>query len=777
MSAKAASLENVLVRKESFRLNLDGMNTDVLKPAARFWFGKAANKFRKDDCVTALTGVFHDHKRLEDGLRSLPEKERKILAIFKRYGGAVSGPLLLTELLTRGLVSQPTQRDQYYGWRRKDDPVESLCARLLLVSPSGGYSRYGFSYSYYRLQYPDLSAPPEVLPLVESAPPLPWKPSSPAPPPTATPRRSAAEVALDLWTTAQALAQAETWKTNRGGSLAKSVKNRLHKLFPRTDEDPLLPPDLESLYYELLGGLGAVTVEDDQGHIDLAAVERNLRNPSAVQGWHWVRAWMQARLWQDGIGVVPDRDSDVNPVRIRPGALRAARELVVWALCRVAHGTGDWLDLEAFLAELWAATGEHGIDFYWHGYSWNPEFRLARAKEGIPAGTERLRAYWLDDEGTWAANAVMGTLAHLGLVERGSRGSGRDRRFCFRLTGLGKDVFGAPERAAAEPELDPKFLTVQPNHEVLAYLDVADAAAVWPLAQMARRVSPAGGLVQTFALTRESVYQALESGLKLEAIRQFLREHSKTGLPDNVAQSLAEWGRRREALTVRTDVALGAYPAGHNSPFHASPRPRPVGEGFVLLPRTAPRTLTGCVVRDHRAFPHPAWRVNEDFGVSVLAGADSVALARLGQFADPDGKGWKITAASVRRARERGIPTAQVLGWLHDHLAGALPPIVETAVRNWSSPGSVFVGDLLMLQVPQAQACAMILSSPRFQPFLLGHVPPNWFILRPEKRAELEGLLADLGFAVGASYQLAAPPEGDTPEAAPRRPRSRRQPR
>jgi hypothetical protein len=35
-----------------------------------------------------------------------------------------------------------------------------------------------------------------------------------------------------------------------------------------------------------------------------------------------VRAWLDMRLWQDGIGVVPDRDNDHDPVRIDPSSLR-----------------------------------------------------------------------------------------------------------------------------------------------------------------------------------------------------------------------------------------------------------------------------------------------------------------------------------------------------------------------------------------------------------------------------------------------------------------------
>jgi hypothetical protein len=322
-------------------------------------------------------------------------------------------------------------------------------------------------------------------------------------------------------------------------------------------------------------------------------------------------------------------------------------------------------------------------------------------------------------------------------------------------------VFAAPECEAEEPAQEARFLTIQPNHDVVVYLNEAETGTVWPLAQMAQRTSAGGGLAQTFALTRESVYQALESGLTLEAILRFLTEHSKTGVPANVAQSLTEWGRKREALVFRTEVALGI-----NLP-ESTPRTTRLGNHFSLLPRTAARSLRDYPVRDHDDFARPAWRVNEEGQVSVLEGVDAVALARLSQFADRDGTRWSISAASVQRAHDRGIPAEQILGWLHDHLANPLPAIVETAIRNWSSPASVFLGDLLMLQVTQAQASAMILSSRQFRPFLLGHVPPNGFIVRPEKRAELEQLLSDLGFTVSGSYQMAALGDGATTEACP----------
>jgi hypothetical protein len=127
-------------------------------------------------------------------------------------------------------------------------------------------------------------------------------------------------------------------------------------------------------------------------------------------------------------------------------------------------------------------------------------------------------------------------------------------------------------------------------------------------------------------------------------------------------------------------------------------------------------------------------------------------LARLGQFADPAEQNWRITAASVRRARERGIPAEQILGWLGEHLIDELPPIMETAIRNWSSPVRAFLGNLVVLQIAQPQAIAAILASQRLRRFLLEHVPPNWFIVQAEHQGELEQALTELGFSLNKLY-------------------------
>jgi hypothetical protein len=762
----------LLTRRGDVQLALETMNADELKRAARFWVGKPATTMRKAECIRALTDLARNPERLKQGLTSLTESQKSILGIVNRHGGFVSGNLLQCELLARGLIEESKRRTQpLYGRERDADPVYDLCSKLLLVPP-GQSGWFELNYHSYGHRYPSLALLPGVRGLVAPTPPLPWRSSGQCKLPGSTWGRPAAAVALDLWTVAQALAQMGHWKTNRGGALSKSVQNRLRGLLAVGDQDPLTPPQVETLYYEMLRGLGAIRVERDQGTIDLAALERSLRQPEVVQGWHWVRAWLGTPLWQDGIGAVPDRDSDYESIRIRPSDLAAARELVVWALSRIAQGPNDWLDLEGMLTDLWAVQGESTHSFYWHGYTWDPAFAPAKNKDSFPAGPVRSRAFWLDSEGAWAANAILVTLAHLGMVERGFAGTQRQTRPCFRLTELGCAVFGAPERAAGPVRHDTKFLTIQPNHELVAYLDVAEAGAIYPLARFARRASSSQDRVQRFVLTRESVYDALEAGMSHEQIAKFLEEHSKTGVPDLVAHSLAEWTRKREALVIHPDVTLIAGTPEQLASLGSAGKGRLVGDRFVIVARAALHGRKHARVCDHIGAQASRWKVDEDGMVQTTGELDSIARARLSQFAEPGKESWQITATSVGRARDRGITAEQILNWLQAHLVLPLPPLVETMIRNWRGGGAVFLGSALLLQVRQPQAAVAILSSHRFRPLLVGQVAPDWFIIRAEHRAELERLLRETGFTIAQDYHL-TPTTETAPHSLPRGSRAR----
>jgi len=757
-------LGHVLQFTHKVNLELDRFGSDALKRAARFWVGKEAGSYNKAKCISALTRVMDGDGAGWRVPGALSEKERQVLAIFTRYGATVSGGVLTAEMYGRGLTRKPPQdrasndyfRD-YNEWSR-NDLIRGLCEKLVLVGTS--YDMY-YSSSYDH-SYPQLTLHPALVKAVTPAAPFPWSASGVCAEAVGTARRSSAEVALDLWRVAAVLRSMGTWPTVKGDSPAKATRARMQKEVGLRDaeKDPLAPPDAESLFYELLHSMGVMRIGSQQPWIHEEALERHLQQPPAVQAWHWVRAWLHMPLWQDGIGIVPDRDSDYDSVRIRPSRLYHARELLAWALCGVAHASNRWLDLETFSRDLWQATREAAFDFYWGSYTWDPEFEMARKKDQYPAGDDRTLAYWLADEAVWAANAIMVTLVTLGLVERGHTVDKKTRP-CFRLTELGRVVFGAPEFEAAPKAADARFLTVQPNLEVVAYLESADAQQICTLNRFAAGAPRASGPVQTFVLRRESVYEALESGMTLNEVRTFLTEHGKTELPANVARMLSEWAGRRESLVLRTKVVLALGPADIHAPV------RTLNSNVFLMPsvtlKIAAKEFAGWTILDHADKAERTWTTNE-LGSLTTSSGHSISQLRLARIADRAATGWQITQQSVGRARTSGLTADQILGWLGEHLTAEVPALLEVAVRNWTGRQGVRLGQVQLLRIMQPQAKEALLHSPTFRPFLAGHIPPEWFLIRGDHLNEVRGLLERLGFTIGDS--LDPPPLGEVQSPA-----------
>lgn len=756
-------LPHILSRSREVRIDLDHYLADKLKSAARFWVGKEAAKFNKQKSISTLTRVFNGKNAAKKVALQLTDKQKRVLEIFARFGPVVSGPLLFVELHQRGLVERPDDSSRSYYEKRRNDVVNGLREKLVLVS--SGYDYYGYSYDR---RYPELALHPAIAEAIEPAPPLSWEPSKPVSNVQGLPARNSAEPALDLWRVAEALREMGKWNTVKGDALSKGSRNKLRRMtsLPSADDAPLALPDPESFYYELLREMGFLSVTMEPRRVLIALLEQHFAEPAVTQAWHWLRAWLDIRLWQDGIGVVPDRDNDYEPVRIEPGSLRKTKELLIWAFCCLAHTDCDWFDLEVFLKDFWHATHEAESGFYWEEYTWNPDFVMARSKRDFAAGPDRSVAFWLDGAGVWAANVVMVTFVMFGLVQRGQSG-GKKKCPCFRLTDLGRRVFGMPETEAEDRHDAAPFLTVQPNHEVLAYMDAADARRICTLARFARHDKVNTGPVQTFSLSRESVYQALENGMSVAEIQAFLVEHGRTDLPANVAHALMEWSGKRESLVLRNGVTLGLLvEAAEAAELPTSGEL--LGDHCVVMKKRsekmAMKDFAGWAILDHHAGLPKAWSVDE-LGRLQDSGEDTVSCMRLACLADQTADGWLISAKSITRARKQGFMTDQMLVWLSTHLLHATPALLETAIRNWTGRASAFAGKVHLLQLTRGSDCDAILGSDVFRPLLAGHIPPCWFIVQDDKAGEVKRLLLRLGFRIDASFQLACLDEGRSTRA------------
>ncbi len=730
---------------------LEHLDSRGAQLASRFWAGKGHASNAKAACLERIEAVWREPARVREALAELRPEERTVVSIVQRYGGSISGPLLRAELWARGVVRSAKADDPVVPYRRmeaRSDPVLGLCDRLVLLKDPEFYD----SSLFLERRYPSVSLARPLAAVVEAAAPLRWEPSAPVMrPPGSTGARAAAEVLVDLERIASALEGLGTWKVNQGGALPAGVQKRLVKLCPTAADDPLSPPDSAILLYYVLRDLGAVESDGLVARLRRERAEELLRRPFAPLASDWTRAWSRLRLWQDGIGAVPEREGGTEAVRVRPEEMKTARELLAWALTRVAHAAGDvaaaaggWLDLETFLLDLYRQVGERGMSFYWHGFAWEPVFVSAAGREELK-GSERQRAFWMSREGTWVANALLSTLAFLGLVERGRSAAAGAERWCFRLTELGRAVFGAPE-VAHQPAsaAGEKCLTVQPNHEILVYLDAVDGEVIATLGRVADREA-AGGPVHTYRLTRESVYRALESGMSPSTAEEFLASRSRNGVPHNVSQSIADWARKREAQVVRSGVAL-AFVSDV-----AAPGGRVLGPRVSLLSRRAAAAqATALGISAEPGAPCPEWRVDEHGIVSPERPLSLVGKARLARFARRAGGTWQVTADTVKAARERGITADRILGWLAAHAARDVPPILQAAIRNWSGKGrGAFLGEATLLQLDDPDACEAVRTSERFRPLLRGTLAPGCFLVVEGGREEAARLLQELGFDAG----------------------------
>ena len=295
------------------------------------------------------------------------------------------------------------------------------------------------------------------------------------------------------------------------------------------------------------------------------------------------------------------------------------------------------------------------------------------------AGADRMRAWWYRYGGVWFANAVMVTLVALGLVERGRLGEGPAAPLGFRLTELGRAVFGAPEVAPPPEPAERRCLVIQPNFDVVAYLDHADARTAGLLGRIAESGAAHSGPIQTFRITQGSVYQAEESGLSQARILDFLEQHSRREPPANVLRSIADWSGKRESLSLRQRVTLLGFPttADRDAYLNDHPGGTACGERFVLADGPPP-PVPGLLVSDHLAGGRRTLELDEEGRIHAAEPLDIVQESRLLRIARPPlsaSIGWQLTADSMRQAAAGGLKAGVVHRWLKDHLAQSGPSL------------------------------------------------------------------------------------------------------
>ena len=710
-----------------------------LKSIGKFWI-KGVSKMSRDEIERELPGA------LKTGgakvVKKLTCDEREILGIVALYGGRLCGEVLSAEICLRGLAPEKKKND----WRT---PVATtaLTDRLMLISDD---AYWGSS------EVPNVTLPRALHKHVKPVEPLALSPDK-----IEQPKKvksdgmvSVAEAQLRILGVHEFLCAKKEWKLLRGGSLPKGMRTQLAKRFGKkpVPADKMMPPDVDSLDYEILRGLGLVETEVG---IPYAYANEDLASIAGMSdeelAWHYVRAWLGARMWQDGIGLVKETVNEWAPERLEFSSVEMARSVLCWGLSRLAQSGLDWVDLESFLIDLHSVTKEKSPRLYTYGLVWKPKFASARGREKAK-NEQREKAYWMASEGTWYANAIMVTLHALGAVERGKAGS----KHCFRLTENGRLVFGAPTVRIKRSVETPPFVVIQPNFDVVVYLNQADTARLQGILPLMKRQSPVDGEVQTFRLERECVYQALESGLSIDDIRTRLEKCSREPVPAVVDRALGEWSGKHESLVLRKEVCVVLF-GGKNDRKVA--RTRALGDRCLLAPGSAAATVIrafpGAHQSDHRGPMEVAWELDEKGKVTPAEGAPAlIPTLRLKTIAQKARGCWKITPDSVRKAARAGIPADVITAWLQDHGASGVPLLLATAIANWARADKCFSGKIHVVQMNSSRAFEAVCGSRLFAKMIAGTIDARWIVFHPEHVTAANRLLEFYGFSLAGEMKL-----------------------
>jgi hypothetical protein len=732
---------------------LEGMDLNEMRKKARAWIGPELSLLPRHSLVMTLRQALEDDNVAERILRTLPPQELAVAAVYRRYGGSVDGEVIRLELMARGLleiVEVPTPYHIGRAW--KSNPVRALTEAWVLVSERPDM---GFYFSPYYTHGPEHSFERYSLhagmvrSIKPAGPPL-WSisPAAGMPQAATITGRSAAEVALDLSRVFAFLSAHGSVKVRKNGILATPVLRAMEKAVPLDMVADFPLPDPHVFLFELLRQAGAVRIEATEALADPAAMTRQIDRSGPLQAHTWARGWLAMRDWFDGYGTPSANEREHFATDIRSG-----RQVLAWALGCLARAGDHWYNLSGFIETLHSSLRHASPHFPGRDAAWN--LRVPSVLDPGSTASDRQRAWWYRSAGAWYANAVMVTLVTLGLVERARLGEGPATTLGFRLTDLGRAVFGSPEVGPPPEPAERRCLMIQPNFDVVAYLDQADARTAGLLGRIAETGNAHSGPIQTFRLTQRSVYQAEESGLGHDRIVDFLRRHGQHEPPANVLRSIADWSGKREGLSLRSGVTLLGFPdtTERDAYLKGHPDGTACGDRFVIGDK-ARLQLPGALGSDHLFGGRRTLELDEEGRIRTDQPLDLVQESRLRRIARPPlsaSIGWQITADSIRQAGSGGLKPGTIHRWLKDHLASPAPPLIALAIDAWLKAGKgrpLELGEAILLHVPDEERFQAIAGSRRVRPFLLGCPGPGWLAVKKESRKELAALLEGLGFGV-----------------------------
>lgn len=442
-----------------------------------------------------------------------------------------------------------------------------------------------------------------------------------------------------------------------------------------------------------------------------AAAETAAAEPLHRRAWRVTMGFVYAAGWSEA--------APARGLHLPPGmpSLAHGRVAVIVALRALAE-PDRWHSVADLSDALFARLGDR---FALQGMPWRHAWSTPTGAAGREEAWQKARAAWEAVDDRWLRWALGTWLHALGIVELSLEAG---KVVAFRLTEFGLEVLGL--RAPAAPvaaETRPAWV-VQPNFDVVLWLEQASSEQISFLERHTQRSELRDHTVH-YTLTREALHRGLRRGSTVDGFLEKLAAGSQAELPQNVVAEVREWAQARERLVLHLGARIVEYPdaEGRDAALARGVAGDAVGERMILLRPNAPQSAVVCgqlgLKRIGVIYYEPGSGSRAETssdGVMRLSTpcADLTIRALLDRWCDklPDGT-WQLTAASVKRARDAKASVQELEHLLQTRLTTELPGLLELAASAWAGKKvEVHSSRTLLLRCRDRKQRERLLSDP-----------------------------------------------------------------